>query len=504
MQKAFLAFNDRAVALGIQDGSPSLAEQLRATTSRLDELVRSKAIDSNAEEEEQDEFLEAETRELEETQSHPRQTAESSRSTQVPAYGYRSIIHEEADNDDDGETAQKAPVTQAQFEDLPLSDWTSTEAMQHYQTEMSTTYDAATALAQTLEEGSARSSDAHSNHIFDSIKTAQQAAQELPFGLMPLPREDGPVNGAPSASTSPGLLSLPSPKSYAHQEASFTRRLMRTALETGYRIMTDPTSKPEDLQRLCKFTRCFVTDPRIINHLEAMLQRSASESLEWRGAPVKNVGGAGLHYQRSDADGSLPRDWMADAQIGPLPPLQAETPMPNCTTTRQIVDRVGCDGEWFDPSDVEQYLRSKGLYLDGQSSIVELNEDKTLPALVDTQGPSEDSPDASSHVSTVEPRSPQDADMAWLDGQFLQESDCLTAEYALDASEIPKLGMDIPLGDTDTFGRKTIFPNSDVNMFSENVPTFNTNIKKFFDVEKFVHSTFLIVLAGLIKKLTQM
>ena len=505
MRNAFLAFNDKALALGIQDGSPRLAEQLRITVNRLDELAKSKAIDSNVEEEEQDQLLEAESRDLGETRAQLRQTKDSSGSTRVPAFGYSGIIHEEAD-DDDGETAQKAPVTQTLFEDSSSSNWISTEIMQQHQTTTPITNEAAFGPAQGLESLSATSSDAHDSLIFDTMNPAEQSTQELPFGLVPLSRKDRSVTDLSSVSKSSGLLSLPSPKSYAFQEASFTRRLLRTTLETGYRIMTDPTSRPEDLQRLCKFTRCFVTDPRITNHLKAMIRGSTSDSLEWEEAPVKHVGGAGLHYpmNRAHTESLLPNGCAADARSGPLPPLQAETPMPDCTTIAQIVDRVECDGEWFDPSDVEQYLRSKGLHLDGQSSIVELDEDKTLPVSVDTQGPPENSPDASSHISTVGPQSPQDADMDWLGDHFVHHDDCLGNEYTIDASELPELGVGLPAGDDNAFYQKNAIPSSDVQTFSNDVPNLNTKIQKFFDVEKFVHSRYLITLIGLMERLTHM
>lgn len=48
-----------------------------------------------------------------------------------------------------------------------------------------------------------------------------------------------------------------------------------------------------------------------------------------------------------------------------------------------ILRFANCQGEWFDPSDVEQYLKTKGLDLSGKGSVSEIEIDMPVPALVE-------------------------------------------------------------------------------------------------------------------------
>lgn len=499
MHNTFLAFSDRATASGVQENNPALAEHLKITADRLTDLAKNSVLDSTAEVDDLDQFSEAETARTERTQSKPRQIHHTSESDRVPAPEYRNIFDEGADNDD-GETAQQAPVSQAQFEDISFSDWTSTEAMQHYPLEVPAKCNATSGIVEEQEKRSIPGPNVHYVQNFDTNDTMQDRVQiprirttqdPLPFGYVPSPSEHHNVNHVPLSGNLSDLLSLPIPKSYASQESSFTRRLLRNGLEEAYRIMTNPTSRPEDTERICRFTRCFATNPRIKGHMKALIERSATESLEFWSFPARHVGGAGLHYPRvgTDAHGLPPEGWAADAPTGPLPPFHAETPMPPRMTTTQIMERVGIDGEWFDPNDVEQYLRSKGLYLDAQSSIVEL-KDEMVPALTDTQGPSPSSLDASSpRHSTGDPRSPADADMNLLDDYLLQDTDSLWNDFATNRPRLPDLSKDMPLNGTNSWDTNNFFPNPDAVMFSDSMPNFNTKMKKFVDVDKFVRST---------------
>ena len=48
-----------------------------------------------------------------------------------------------------------------------------------------------------------------------------------------------------------------------------------------------------------------------------------------------------------------------------------------------ILQFANCQGEWFDASDVEQYLKTKGLDLSGKGSVSEIEIDMPVPALVE-------------------------------------------------------------------------------------------------------------------------
>ena len=165
---------------------------------------------------------------------------------------------------------------------------------------------------------------------------------------------------------------MASPSSYSFRETSFVRRLMRSSLEAAYMMMLNP--RPEDVERLCSYAFCFLHKPLLMAYFKAVMARTARENLEIWGVPLYHVGNAGLHYPRDgiDASSPVPAGWAQPAPIGPSLPRRGLTPIPDSMTSSEIVDYAGVGGEWFDSNDVEQYLRTKGLKLDAQSSWVEI------------------------------------------------------------------------------------------------------------------------------------
>lgn len=165
---------------------------------------------------------------------------------------------------------------------------------------------------------------------------------------------------------------LASPSSYSFHETSFVRRLMRSCLEAAYLTMLNP--RPEDVERLCTYSFCFIHKPQLMAFFKAVMARTARDNLELWSVPLYHVGNAGLHYPRDGIDASSlpPPGWAQTAPIGPSRPRRGLTPIPDSWTQSEIIDYAGVGGEWFDSNDVEQYLRTKGLKLDARSSWVEI------------------------------------------------------------------------------------------------------------------------------------
>ena len=503
MHNCFLAFNDRAFASGIETDNPIIAKHLRATAERLNDLANNSARQTEVEEEELDQILSAETIEVDGRQPKRRKRTAPLGPDRVPVLPWQTTIDEEA-NDNDGEVVHQAPLMQEQTANYSLSGWSST-AMQQYQAGTQTTNDAPSQPFDNTQQYSNSIPDINNMREFDAgdsmqyrveIPEDQTMQNSLSFNNLPFSGKSSSKNLMPLGKRLSEIISLPSPKSYASQEASFARRLMRSSLEAGYRLLTDPNTKQEDLGRMCKLSWCFTTSPRIAAHMKAIMERTAKENLELWDVPERHIGGAGLHYPRVgiDAAGAPPEWWATSAPIGPHRLMEVETPVPepDSAVVEKIVQRVGFDGEWFDSNDVEQYLRSKGLYLDGQSSVVELNEDETIPALTDTQGLSTDSPAASStHESSGGPRSPRDPDTYWPNDSFLQDPDPFWSGDINSTAEAPYMNIDMSLGDTEFLGAKIDPANTHFDMFPDTMPTFNTKIKKFVDVEKFINSMYM-------------
>jgi len=87
MHKCFLAFNDRVVASGVQHDN---LEHLKTTADRLADLVKSSGHVSDAEEEDLDQVLSAQTMEIDETQPRTRRKNAPSEADPAPVLGYHT------------------------------------------------------------------------------------------------------------------------------------------------------------------------------------------------------------------------------------------------------------------------------------------------------------------------------------------------------------------------------------------------------------------------------
>lgn len=198
---------------------------------------------------------------------------------------------------------------------------------------------------------------------------------------------------------------------YSFQETTFARRLHRMCLERAFRNLTNANIDQEYISRTFRFTFCFSNRKRMLQRFQEMLKRRAGESLENWNVPFFHIGGAGTHFPRRDDEGNAiyPPNMISPAKaFGPQPWIPAETPRVE-KTTQEMLDNIGFGGEWYDSHDVEQYLRTKGIFLDGQSSFVEV--DPTVFSLIkaSTGAPSAHSAGTLSNASSNSPdRSPHE------------------------------------------------------------------------------------------------
>jgi hypothetical protein len=174
------------------------------------------------------------------------------------------------------------------------------------------------------------------------------------------------------------------PYTYSFQETTFSRRLHRLSLERAFRNLTNQSIDPDYIQRAFRFTFCFSNKKSMLIRFQELLKRKAGESLENWNVPFFRVGGAGTHFPRRDEAGRplYPPNMHSPASVfRPLKWLEPETPRAE-NTTEKMLEAIGYGGEWFDSHDVEEYLKSKGIHLDGTSSFVEVDPALiSLPAL---------------------------------------------------------------------------------------------------------------------------
>ena len=112
--------------------------------------------------------------------------------------------------------------------------------------------------------------------------------------------------------------------------------------------------------------------------------KSKDESLEHWEVPVLHIGGSGLHFPRDRADNTveLIQGYARERNIGPWPMNRAARQVPIEDFPFELAKFANVEGVWFDTYDVEQYLRTKGLFLDGHSptAIVEIEDDSSSHA----------------------------------------------------------------------------------------------------------------------------
>ena len=175
----------------------------------------------------------------------------------------------------------------------------------------------------------------------------------------------------------PDTLSLPGslspPMTYSFQETSIARRIHRACAEAAYQLILDPRRRPTEYERIFKLTLMGRDREKIAKSLKHVLDRGPHEDLDFWGAPLIHIGGAGTHYARRDAFGNIvPRKQTHNVGIiGPQTYALLENAQRDQITTDMTVQLAGFEGEWFDPYDVQGYLEEKGIFIDPTSSFAE-------------------------------------------------------------------------------------------------------------------------------------
>jgi len=179
------------------------------------------------------------------------------------------------------------------------------------------------------------------------------------------------------------------------------------SLETAYRHLTNPKTDPDYIKRTFKFTFCFSNRKRMLIRFQELLRRRAGESLENWDVPFFRIGGAGTHFPRRDEHGNpiYPPNMVSPAKLfGPQVWVSPETPRPN-ESVEEMLENIGFGGEWFDSHDVEEYLTTNGIFLDGSSSFVDVDPSLiSIPALTHSNS-STGSISSRSATKTPEPTS---------------------------------------------------------------------------------------------------
>ncbi|PNS21593.1 hypothetical protein CAC42_952 [Sphaceloma murrayae] len=153
----------------------------------------------------------------------------------------------------------------------------------------------------------------------------------------------------------PRSLSISPVQSYSYFEKSFSRRLQRRCIETGWELLNNPTIAPSTYNRVFRLTSLLGRPHSALLHaFSVALGRTINDTLDSAASPFSNVGGAGLHYPDNKAGCR-----------------RAPTQSRNSAALDTIASTIpGFEGEWLDPQDVQGYLHERGIRVDGAASFV--------------------------------------------------------------------------------------------------------------------------------------
>jgi hypothetical protein len=260
--------------------------------------------------------------------------------------------------------------------------------------------------------------DQSRNTSSDNQTSSQQ--QPLPFGLVDVINQHNPYSTTnmqiyqvhiPTPNITPPTTRLHTPPlqlpslnktlapifTYSHDETNFARRLTRAALETGFQMLSTENVRPSVINYVFKLSLPYLSLDQLRARFRTLLARSVHEDLDFWETPFIHLGGAGTHYPRRDANGSITatkNSWTI-RRIGPLEKKIAR--MENVADGRwedlYDIDLGDFEGEWFDAYDVQGYLEEHwGCTLDPRSSFAEcMIEDDESEAYDSTRHASEDS-----------------------------------------------------------------------------------------------------------------
>ncbi|KAK6387513.1 uncharacterized protein PV06_04883 [Exophiala oligosperma] len=402
MNKTFLTLHDNMVDAGILTSHYTLGRQLQAATEEFVALAKITATDSDDEEEKITNFMKGDDIDAGAPQELPPPPSRSKRNARVDRRR-TSLDQTSTEADVDAEDLQVAMtnVNANANNNNDNNDNGAFSIVQGVFDDNSNLHGLDDLLAFNATIPEFNFNEDPSSLLLPSSTTTNKQNHYLPSSLSssPPPTSSNTIERPLKPAYHSGNYT------YSFQETTFARRLHRLCLERAFQSLTSPHADPEKVKHTFRFTFCFSNRRRMLIRFQEMLKRKAGESLENWNAPFFHVGGAGLHFPRRDEDGNpiYPPNMVSPrrALVGPQPFVEVETPRAEAPGTQEMLEAIGFGGEWYDSHDVEEYLKTKGIYLDGQSSFVEVVDPNSLVmSLADKAGGTTGGPGVFGDVST--------------------------------------------------------------------------------------------------------
>ncbi|EED15553.1 conserved hypothetical protein [Talaromyces stipitatus ATCC 10500] len=153
---------------------------------------------------------------------------------------------------------------------------------------------------------------------------------------------------------------------YSFQEHTFVRKLHRYCLEYAFRLFTDPSSSPSTTYRVFRLVPCIRDKKKKYPYFHRLVTGRAHDTLELPTLPFSCVGGVGTHYPRTDDSGRqiYPSNMRLPKRVlGTLPIITSVTSDDPGEGSQRLFELFGLGGEYFDCTDIEGYLRGRGVDL---------------------------------------------------------------------------------------------------------------------------------------------
>ncbi|SPO04822.1 uncharacterized protein DNG_07507 [Cephalotrichum gorgonifer] len=525
MSKAFMNLYDSAVSQGLLTSAPDFGRQLQATTEKFVALARKTSEDANA-----SESVDG-CGSIGSTGSNDAQTSrrlsDSPESTAWPVerHGPPPPASDRAESISPNQTSASLASTWAEPSHIPgvarprNDNVVPLSAPFGYRIGKGPESTDALALRPTLDSASlppfGTSLDAmdHLGSILDpSIPFAAVAASVPPptlFGLLPLV-----------------------PPSYSYLERTFGRRLQRSALEQGLVLIQMPSPPPHILAAVFGF--CLLFEPRdvIIKRLTDTISRHTGQTLHNWSQPFFHLGGAGSFFDlvshatdRSSDESSSPDDELSPSlspdSANPEPPIGNQGTSGPHKPTRGVNFRMGpfrpeveavraqrvdqkmrmlvpgFEGDFFDPDEVEYFLRQRGVIIPPASDFVTVEIDVNDFAVEsvdvhgnrtdiattvggDGLGPPRSAPN--DHFPVSDPSGTADGQIGGISPPMLDLQ--FPSQFGLDTDPFANFGSgDLPSLDTIDFNFTSL---PDVGIFTGKSPQPSTRRRVTINVTTFV------------------
>jgi hypothetical protein len=366
MSNIFISLYDFAVGKGLLQREPEFGQQLQSTTERFLALAKASTSEDTSHEEN---VVEVDQRDL--AEEDPKSSRRSKRQASRKKGQQEISPVSEPTNPWGGYSVSN--------EDSPIEEIQMGYQQQNYDTNSH----------QRDLQIITRPTEDNASFPFD-LMDLQQYRVEVPS------MEDFSQDFYPQSQ-------LPLPNTHNYNEFSFARRIHRGAIERAVKLITAENPSAKRYQEVFGFCLLYESKEAIKARLKKLSDSSTKETLQhWR-APFVHLGGAGTFYPMHDSniDGDLIPKFRTGYSMGPF--------SPSVTQAQEVMEDdmrcslPGFEGEFFDPNDVEGYLRGRGLDISPAADFVTGEID--LQALSEAPSPKSNSSD--SVVSIPSPQTPR-------------------------------------------------------------------------------------------------